>query len=81
MTNVTSDEQQTGLRDESYDLVSVLYHSLEGATTYAMYMQDAEEDGDSELSQFFQEIQEQEHTRAERAKKLLASRLSASNTH
>jgi hypothetical protein len=77
MTNMTSDEQQTGLRDESYDLVSVLYHSLEGAATYAMYVQDAEEDGDSELSQFFQEIQE--HSRAERAKRLLASRLSESN--
>lgn len=77
MTNAMSD-QQTGTQDEHYDLVSVLYHSLEGAATYEMYMHDAEEGGDTELSQFFQEIQEQERSRAERAKKLLASRLSGS---
>jgi hypothetical protein len=38
-------------------------------------IQDAEEAGDSELTQFFQELQEEESRRAERAKALLAKRL------
>lgn len=76
---VAGEHHQTGTKDQSYDLVSVLYHALEGAATYATYVQDAQQEGDNELSQFFQEIQEQERQRAERAKQLLASRLS--NAH
>ncbi|HEY9859109.1 MAG TPA: hypothetical protein V6D16_06365 [Candidatus Obscuribacterales bacterium] len=68
-------DHTTGTSDEQYDLVSVLYHALEGAATCEVYIQDAEEAGDSELTQFFQELQEEESRRAERAKALLAKRL------
>ena len=68
-------DHMTGTSDEQYDLVSVLYHALEGAATCEVYIQDAEEAGDSELTQFFQELQEEESRRAERAKALLAKRL------
>ncbi len=30
-----------------YDLVSVLYHALEGAQTYDIYIKDAEQGGDN----------------------------------
>lgn len=69
-------EQSTGTRDENYDLISVLYHSLEGASTYEIYAQDAEEAGDQELIEFFQQLQQEERRRAERAKQLLAQRIS-----
>ncbi|MCA1991725.1 MAG: hypothetical protein LDL41_06725 [Coleofasciculus sp. S288] len=75
MSNINNGERVTGSSDEHYDLISVLYHSLEGAATYEIYIQDAEERGDSELSEFLQEIQEQECQRAERAKEMLARRL------
>ena len=73
-------EHTTGTSDEQYDLVSVLYHALEGAATCEVYIQDAEEAGDGELTQFFQELREEENRRAERAKALLATRLSQQAT-
>lgn len=75
MTNTMNGDRITGTADELYDLVSVLYHALEGAATYEIYQQDAQEKGDSELSDFFHEIQQQECQWAERAKELLAHRL------
>jgi rubrerythrin len=40
-----------------------------------MYVGDAEEVGDAELPKFFEEVQEEERRRANRAKQLLAARL------
>lgn len=65
----------TGISDIEYDLVSVLYHGLQGAENYERYAKDAEQSGDKELSQFFREVQQEEKRRSERAKSLLASRL------
>lgn len=51
------------------------YLSCAGAETYGMYVSDAEEVGDTELAKFFQEVQDEERRRADRAKQLLAARL------
>ena len=48
-----SAEQATGTRDETYNLVSVLYHALQGAQTTMQYVQDAEQEGDPELVQLY----------------------------
>ena len=69
-------EQITGTADKQYNLVSVLYHALEGASTYDRYMQDAQKAGDRELADFFQEAKEQSRKCADRAKELLSKRLS-----
>ncbi|MCD0443351.1 hypothetical protein LO763_06890 [Glycomyces sp. A-F 0318] len=66
--------QQTGTRDVSYDLVSVLYHTLQEAATIQQYIDDAKEHGDEDAAGFFAELQEQDRSRAERAKSLLAAR-------
>jgi hypothetical protein len=63
----------TGTKDATYNLVSVLYHALQGAETYAQYAGDAGSDQD--LTNFFREVQQQEQQRADRAKQLLAQRL------
>jgi hypothetical protein len=76
MTSTTNSDRITGTPNEHYDLVSILYHALEGATTYDTYIRDAEQCGDEELRQFFQEVKEQSIKLAERAKELLARRLS-----
>ena len=65
----------TGTRDTVYDLVSIIYHALQGAETYGMYVTDAKEVGDTELAKFFQEVQDEERQRADRAKQFLAARL------
>ncbi len=62
----------TGTRDVIYDLVSVLYHALQGAETYDQYIKDAQQREDQDLVQFFHDTKEEERRRAERAKQLLA---------
>ncbi len=66
-------QQSTGTRDVSFNLVSVLYHALQGADLYERYASDAGSDQD--LASFFREVQQQEKQRADRAKQLLATRL------
>lgn len=61
--------------DKDYNLVSVLYHALQGAETYAQYVQDAQRQGDQELASFFSEVRQEELRLAERAKHLLGQRL------
>jgi rubrerythrin len=68
-------KKMTGTGDTVYDLVSIIYHALQGAETYGMYIADAEDVGDAELAEFFKEVQDDERRRADRAKKLLAGRL------
>jgi hypothetical protein len=69
-------ERTTGTQDVHYNLISVLYHTLQGAETSVQYVSDAEESGDEELAQFFRDVQEEDRRRAERAKTLLGQRLS-----
>jgi hypothetical protein len=68
--------QTTGTKDEHYNLISVLYHALQGSETISQYMQDAQ--GNEELSQFLQNTQQQYNQVAEQAKKLLGQQLSQS---
>lgn len=70
-----ANEKVTGTRDEHYDVVSVLYHALQGAWNYDEYIRDAEQNGDDELASFFRDVKEENAKRAERAKKLLAARV------
>lgn len=68
-------QANTGTSDKTYNLVSVLYHALEGAATHQQYVSDAEGAGDNELADFFREIQQHHQQLAERAKGLLKQRL------
>ncbi len=62
----------TGTRDIVYNLVSTIYHTLQGAETEATYIADARQEGDEELVQFFTDLKNENQKRAERAKQLLA---------
>ena len=64
-------KQTTGTRDEHYDLVSVLYHALQGADTCNVYALDAEAAGDERLATFFREASVMQTQLAERAKGML----------
>ena len=70
-----ADRPVSATRDTTYDLISVAYHALQGAETYAVYVQDAEEAGDQELARFFREAQQQNAAVADRAKALLGQRM------
>jgi hypothetical protein len=67
--------RSTGTRDTTYDLISVIYHALQGVETYQTYMRDAERAGDRDAATFFREAQEQNRLLADRAKELLAQRM------
>jgi rubrerythrin len=68
----------TGTRDVTFNLVSILYHALQGAETYDQYISDAEQNGNTELAQFFKDTKEENRRRAERGKELLATHLGGS---
>jgi rubrerythrin len=67
-------ESATGISNARYNLVSVLYHALEGGATYNKYIEDAEQEGDQELADFFRQVQQQDAQRAQQAKSLLNRR-------
>lgn len=71
----TTTAETTGTRDTTYDLISVIYHALQGAETYQMYQQDAERAGDREAATFFHEAHQENRQRADRAKTLLGQRM------
>jgi hypothetical protein len=64
----------TGVQNTQYDLVSVMYHALQGGQTYSQYISDAQQSGDQELAQFFQQMQQEDEHRAQRAMQLLLQR-------
>jgi 4-diphosphocytidyl-2C-methyl-D-erythritol kinase len=72
---MTNGGQVTGTRDEHYNLVSTLYHTLREGDTIQRYIDDAEQANDSELANFFRQVQDEDRQRAERAKSLLLKRL------
>lgn len=71
-------QQQTSVSNQYYDLVSVLYHALEAAQTASTYMQDAQ--GDQQLTQFFQQVQQQNNSLAQQAQQLLSKYSSQSGS-
>jgi hypothetical protein len=74
---MSNEERATNTSNAYFDLVSVLYHALEGARTYAIYVRDAQNAGDQELAQFFSQRQQEETSCADRAKQMLSSRITA----
>jgi hypothetical protein len=66
---------RTGVTDEHYDLISVLYHTLQDCEVVGRYVQDAQAAGDDELVGFFAALQEEDRKRADRVKDLLMRRM------
>ena len=58
----------TGTRDETYDVISIVYHALQGAENCEIFAEDSDR---PELQQFFKEAAEQQRQLAEKGKRLL----------
>ncbi len=67
----------TAETDETYDLVSVLYHCLKAADACTQYVADAEDAGDDELVEFFERARQLQNGLASEARELLAQRMSS----
>jgi hypothetical protein len=61
-------------KDKNYNLVSVLYQSSNNVEALKTYIQDAEQEGDQELVEFFEGILENNLKAAQRAKEMLVPR-------
>jgi hypothetical protein len=71
----------TGTRDVTFNLVSIMYHALQGAETIDQYVGDADQGGSNDdLAQFFQETKEEYSRRADRTKELLAREMTNSRS-
>jgi rubrerythrin len=70
----TTAQQLTGISDTVFNLGSVFYHAAEGRQVFAKYIEDAEREGDTEVVEFFREVQQQDAERAQKAKELISRR-------
>ena len=68
-----SDQQATGTTDPTFNVISVVYHALQGAETIQMYLDD--QGTDDELRQFFQQVQQGYRRAADMGKQLLVQRI------
>jgi hypothetical protein len=67
-------ERATGTPNAVYDLSSVLFHALQGGASHDAYIEDAQREGDEELTEFFRRVREEDRDRAAEARMLLAER-------
>jgi hypothetical protein len=74
-----SGERATGTSNTIYNLSSVLFHALEGGVSYDTYVEDAEREGDEDLTEFFRRVREEDRDRAAEARMLLAERTSTAS--
>jgi hypothetical protein len=70
-------KREAAMKDEHYDLISVLYHALQGDDTLAHYIEDAEEAGDDDLAEHYHDIQEKYREIARQTKEVLKEKLVA----
>jgi hypothetical protein len=60
--------QQTGTRNETYNVISILYHALQGAENCQIYLKDAQ---DGQAREFFQQALQSQRQLADRGKEVL----------
>ena len=71
-----NEQQQTSVDNLYFDLVSLVYHSLQAAQTYATYLNDAQQSGNQQLVQLVQQMQQQNNQWAQQARQLLSQHMS-----
>jgi hypothetical protein len=76
MTSTTETGDVTGTKDKDYNLIWFTEACLSNALRLETYIQDAERDGDSEVTDLFRKAQADSRKGAEQGKALLRSRLS-----
>jgi hypothetical protein len=73
MTDETG--QVTGTKDKDYNIIWFTEQSLSNALRLESYIKDAEDDGDSELAEFFRRAQGASRRGGEQGKELLKKRM------
>jgi hypothetical protein len=68
-----SDQQATGTIDPTYNVISVVYHALQGAETIQKYLDDV--GTEKELRDYFTSVQQGYRRAADMGKQLLVQRI------
>lgn len=68
-----NDEQATGTPDPTYNVISVVYHALQGAETIQKYLDD--EGVDEDLKTYFGQVQQGYRRAADMGKQLMVQRI------
>ncbi|HEX2232781.1 MAG TPA: hypothetical protein VHG69_05405 [Thermoleophilaceae bacterium] len=66
--------QATGTKDKDYNIIWFTEQSLSNALRLEQYIKDAEDDGDSELADFFRRAQAASRKGGEQGKEMLKKR-------
>jgi hypothetical protein len=74
-SGTTMGQSDTSMPNALYDLVSTLYHTLKSGSTTQQHIHDAQQAGDNDLTQFYQQMDQEDRRRAERCQQLLGQRL------
>lgn len=70
----------TGTRDPLYNLILLTQQALEDCFRYQHFAEDARAGGDDELAVWFEELAQSDREIAERAKRMLADRLTRADS-
>jgi rubrerythrin len=62
-------------KDKNYNLISALYQASDNVETFKTYAQDAQNEGDQELADFFEMVIENNLKASQQAKEMLVARL------
>jgi hypothetical protein len=62
------ESQQTGTKNETYNVISIMYHALQGAENCQTYLNDAQ---DGQAREFFQQALKSQRQLADRGKEVL----------
>ncbi|MBA2670486.1 MAG: hypothetical protein H0U67_08960 [Gemmatimonadetes bacterium] len=73
VTQKRNAEEMTGINNVAYDLMTVLTNKLEAIAVMEQYKQDAQ--GDQDVLQCFEQIQERDRKDVDKLKELVVSRL------
>ena len=68
-------DQSRQPKDKNYNLISVLYQSSDNVESLKSFVEDAEQEGDQELVEFFNGVLENNMEAAQRAKEMLVPRV------
>ncbi len=63
-----NESQQTGTKNETYNVISILYHALQGAENCQIYLKDAH---DGQAREFFEQALQSQRQLADRGKEIL----------
>ena len=66
------EQQRTSTSNLYFDVVSLIYNSLQAAQAAAAYIQDAQQSGNQQLVQFFQNYQQTANQVAQQAQQFLS---------